>query len=54
MIFFRDYLNENPSLRMEYEQLKTSFDIEKGGIQEYTSYKEQWIQNIFAKRTEKM
>ncbi len=54
MIFFRDYLNKNSSIRMEYEQLKTSFDINHGGIQEYTSYKEQWVQEIFAKRTKNM
>ncbi|WP_322905991.1 GrpB family protein [Paenibacillus campi] len=52
MLFFRDYLNTHRSVRIEYERLKQSFSIEHGDINDYTAYKQQWIQSIFAKRTE--
>lgn len=50
MLFFRDYLNAHAQIRIEYEQLKQSFPMEQGGIEQYTQHKEQWIQHIFAKR----
>ena len=50
MLFFRDYLNENESVRLQYEALKTSFfETKLNGINDYTSYKEQFVQSIFAK-----
>ena len=50
MLFFRNYLNENESVRLQYEALKTSFfETKLNGINDYTSYKEQFVQSIFAK-----
>lgn len=50
MLFFRDYLNENEDARKQYEELKTSFfKTDLSGINDYTHYKEQFVQSIFAK-----
>ena len=50
MLFFRDYLNENEDIRLQYEALKTSFfETNLSGITDYTNYKEQFVQSIFAK-----
>ena len=50
MLFFRDYLNENESVRLQYEALKTSFfETNLNGINDYTNYKEQFVRSIFAK-----
>src|SRR5699024_7985009 len=47
-IFFRDYLNANEVVRKKYEKLKIEFlEKKRGGIEEYTDYKEQYIQNIY-------
>lgn len=51
LIFFRDYLNANEEARQKYlaiklEYLKTS----SSGIQEYTEFKEAFVQEIFEKR----
>ena len=50
MLFFRDYLNENEGARNQYKALKTSFfETDLSGITDYTNYKEQFVQSIFAK-----
>ena len=50
LLLFRDYLNENKDVRLQYEALKTSFfETNLHGINDYTNYKEQFVQSIFAK-----
>lgn len=50
MRFFRDYLNANIKARKEYEALKKAFfNTGLQGINEYTQYKEQFVQSIFRK-----
>lgn len=50
MRFFRDYLNANEAAKKEYEMLKDAFfKTGKEGINEYTNYKEQFVQSIFMK-----
>ncbi|MFC9539310.1 GrpB family protein [Lysinibacillus sp. NPDC056959] len=47
LLFFRDYLNENESIKRQYEKLKLNFlNSNLQGIDEYTSYKEQFVQSI--------
>ncbi|MBU5466165.1 GrpB family protein [Virgibacillus sp. MSJ-26] len=54
LIFFRDYLNDNESERRKYIELKKNFiENEKGGIKEYTDYKEAFVRGIYNKRFEK-
>ena len=44
------YLNENEDARSQYKALKTSFfKTDLSGITDYTNYKEQFVQSIFAK-----
>ncbi|MFJ6208270.1 GrpB family protein [Lysinibacillus sp. NPDC092081] len=51
LLFFRDYLNANESIKRQYEKLKLNFlNSNLKGIDEYTSYKEQFVQSIFDKR----
>ncbi|GIN59970.1 hypothetical protein J8TS2_42890 [Lederbergia ruris] len=51
LIFFRDYLNANKTAHDQYIDLKKNFlEENNGGIDEYTSYKEQFVRGIFAKR----
>lgn len=51
LVFFRDYLNANESIKRQYEKLKLNFlNSNLKGIDEYTSYKEQFVQSIFDKR----
>ncbi len=51
LIFFRDYLNANETVRAQYSNLKKKFLEEKnGGIDEYTDYKEQFVREIYGKR----
>jgi GrpB-like predicted nucleotidyltransferase (UPF0157 family) len=51
LLFFRDYLNANEDIKRQYEKLKLNFLNSKlKGIDEYTSYKEQFVQSIFDKR----
>ncbi|MFF2175232.1 GrpB family protein [Lysinibacillus sp. NPDC058147] len=51
-MFFRDYLNENEGVKREYEKLKLNFlNSNLQGIDEYTSYKEQFVQSVFDKRS---
>ena len=50
LLFFRDHLNENEDVRLQYEALKTSFfETILNGIDAYTNYKEQFVYSIFAK-----
>ncbi len=51
LIFFRDYLNSNETVRDQYSNLKREFVKESnGGINEYTNYKEQFVREIYKKR----
>ncbi|WP_223068606.1 GrpB family protein [Paenibacillus caui] len=51
LIFFRDYLNANETVRDQYSNLKKKFIEENnGGIDEYTDYKEQFVREIYGKR----
>lgn len=51
LIFFRDYLNSNETVREQYSNLKKEFVEENsGGIDEYTDYKEQFVKDIYGKR----
>ena len=50
MLFFRDYLNANKDVKLEYEALKHSFfNTDLKGITAYTDYKEQFVRSIFSK-----
>ncbi|GAB0168701.1 GrpB family protein [Lysinibacillus sp. CTST325] len=51
LLFFRDYLNTNEEIKRQYEKLKLNFlNSNLKGIDEYTTYKEQFVQSIFNKR----
>lgn len=51
LIFFRNYLNENITARVDYSDLKKKFlEENSGGIKEYTDFKEQFVKEIFSKR----
>ncbi|MGZ9583091.1 GrpB family protein [Paenibacillus marinisediminis] len=51
LIFFRDYLNSNETVREQYSNLKQKFAEDNiGGIDEYTDYKEQFVKEIYEKR----
>lgn len=51
LLFFRDYLNANEDIKRQYEKLKLNFlNSNLKGINDYTSYKEQFVQSIFNKR----
>ena len=52
LIFFRDYLNSSEDARKQYIDIKREY-VKKSstGINEYTHYKENFVKNIFAKRT---
>ncbi|MCM3720957.1 GrpB family protein [Solibacillus isronensis] len=53
MRFFRDYLNAHIEAKKEYEELKEAFfNTGLHGINEYTQYKEQFVQSIFRKLPE--
>ena len=52
LIFFRDYLNSNNAARDKYINLKTDF-IQKypdAGIDHYTDFKAQFVNEIYSKR----
>ncbi|TKI26277.1 GrpB family protein [Bacillus mycoides] len=52
LIFFRDYLNINENARKDYIQLKLDYlKMHSTGINEYTKHKENFVKNIFKKRT---
>ncbi|MFE3575051.1 GrpB family protein [Lysinibacillus sp. NPDC059133] len=51
LLFFRDYLNANEEAKRQYEKLKLKFlNSNLQGVEEYTSYKEQFVQSVFDKR----
>ncbi|WP_062110480.1 GrpB family protein [Bacillus niameyensis] len=51
IIFFRDYLNANETVREQYSDLKKKFiEANNSGIEQYTNYKEQFVRKIFEKR----
>ncbi|AWE07675.1 GrpB family protein [Lysinibacillus sp. 2017] len=53
MRFFRDYLNANEDVKQRYQALKNSFfRTDLNGINDYTEYKEPFVQSIFAKMEE--
>lgn len=49
LIFFRDYLNSNESAKMKYLGIKLDY-LKKSstGIKEYTAYKEEFVNSIYA------
>ena len=52
LIFFRDYLNSNETVREQYKNLKMEFvEGNNSGIDKYTDYKEQFVKEIYRKRT---
>ncbi|MBS4172800.1 GrpB family protein [Bacillus sp. FJAT-49736] len=51
LIFFWDYINSNGEARKQYNNLKMAFLNNKNGrINEYTDYKEQFVQGIYNQR----
>ncbi|WP_342527682.1 GrpB family protein [Chryseomicrobium sp. FSL W7-1435] len=51
LIFFRDYLNANEEARQQYLTIKLDYlKTSSSGIQEYTAFKEAFVQEIFEKR----
>jgi len=51
LIYFRDYLNSNETVRNEYQNLKWEYvQNNASGISEYTNHKEEFVKNIYAKR----
>ena len=52
LIFFRDYLNENGPAKNEYMNIKNEYLRQNVStdVNEYTDFKEQFVQGIFAKR----
>lgn len=48
LLHFRDYMNQFPESRREYENIKNSYVELNGcqGISEYTEHKEQFVENI--------
>lgn len=52
LLFFRDYLNSNETAKQQYLELKLAY-LEKSttGIKEYTDSKEEFVINIYKKRT---
>ena len=50
LLFFRDYLNANKDVKLEYETLKNAFfNTDLKGIMAYTNYKEAFVQAIVSK-----
>jgi len=51
LIFFRDYLNENEEERKAYENVKEAYLQHcSTGINDYTNFKEEFVQRIFSER----
>jgi len=51
LIFFRDHLNANEKARQHYLNIKLDYlKASSSGIQEYTEFKETFVQEIFEKR----
>ena len=51
LIFFRDYLNENEEEKKAYENVKETYlQQHSTGINDYTNFKEEFVQRIFSER----
>ena len=51
LIFFREYLNENEEEKKAYENIKEAYVQHRStGINDYTNFKEEFVQRIFSKR----
>lgn len=51
LIFFRDYLNENEEEKKTYENVKEAYVQHRStGINDYTNFKEEFVQRIFLER----
>lgn len=54
LIFFRDYLNLHSDARENYQQIKLAFvQTNDSGIEEYTTFKEEFVKSIYGKRIDK-
>ena len=53
LVFFRDYLNSNEIARKQYLEIKLQYLMKSStGINEYTDFKEQFVNSIFKKRVQ--
>ncbi|MFC0015471.1 MULTISPECIES: GrpB family protein [Allobacillus] len=53
LIFFRDYLNSNEAARERYLEIKLEYLKDSStGVNEYTNFKEEFVKEIFTKRTD--
>lgn len=53
LLFFRDYLNSHEEARKQYVEIKLAYlKNSSTGINEYTNFKEDFVQEIFAKRSD--
>lgn len=53
LIFFRDYLNSNEDARIRYLEIKREYvKASSTGVNEYTDFKEVFVKEIFAQRTD--
>lgn len=53
LIFFRNYLNENEAEKNAYEKVKEAYlENSSTGINDYTNFKEEFVQRVFLKREE--
>ena len=51
LLFFRDYLRKNEEERKTYESLKIRYtEKHSEGIEDYTNFKESFVQDIISKR----
>lgn len=51
LVFFRDYLNSNETVRNEYLDVKMEYlKNSSTGVNEYTDFKEDFVKSIFNKR----
>lgn len=53
LIFFRDHLNSNEDAKKQYLEIKLEYlKASSTGVNEYTDFKEEFVKEIFAKRTD--
>ena len=51
LIFFRNYLNDNEEEKKAYENVKEAYlQHHSVGVNDYTNFKEEFVQRIFSKR----
>ena len=51
LIFFRNYLNDNEEEKKAYENIKEAYLQHRSvGVNDYTNFKEEFVQRIFSKR----